>query len=155
MMFDGLAGFSSFVKIPTSIRQATARAGSKHSQTNAQPNNFIRVLSTSLQLKLRRRWRSPWPISGRIPASSLRPRSMPAGEQKRKMGTCNVMVSDARTKLQEPLQFKENLKNDYFEAATLLAPIRRVPDEILVRILLFDIPVPFDLNKTDCCNSGL
>ncbi|KIJ23021.1 hypothetical protein M422DRAFT_276488 [Sphaerobolus stellatus SS14] len=98
------------------------------------------------------RWRSTWPISGRIPASSSHPQSKPAEEQKRKMG---CKIADARTKLQELLQFKENLKNDYFEAATLLALIRCAPDEILARILLFAIPVPFDWNKTACCNSGL
>ncbi|KIJ25891.1 hypothetical protein M422DRAFT_273126, partial [Sphaerobolus stellatus SS14] len=70
-----------------------------------------------------------------------------AKERKREFESCNRMVTEAHAKLQDLLLMQKDLETDYFKAATLLAPIRRLPDEMLGRIMLFAFPNVFEWNE--------
>ncbi|KIJ33239.1 hypothetical protein M422DRAFT_103163, partial [Sphaerobolus stellatus SS14] len=55
-------------------------------------------------------------------------------------------IEEAQAKLHDLQLEKKNLEEHHYEATRLLAPIRRLPHEILARVLRFVIPDVFKWN---------
>ncbi|KIJ24129.1 hypothetical protein M422DRAFT_101525, partial [Sphaerobolus stellatus SS14] len=58
-----------------------------------------------------------------------------------------MRIEEAQAKLHDLQLEKKNLEEHHYEATSLLAPIRRLPDEILGRVLLFGIPDDVDIES--------
>ncbi|KIJ49886.1 hypothetical protein M422DRAFT_246256 [Sphaerobolus stellatus SS14] len=132
-----LADFSFLVKIPPGFGTATARAGGKHSQTNPQPNN-LRSFPRPSDYYLSEISKE---ISFNLADIIIGPHSSELVASADNANSITELAEERKKKF-----LKKNLENHYFEAVTLLAPIRRLPDEILERILLFALTEVFEWN---------
>ncbi|KIJ25072.1 hypothetical protein M422DRAFT_273992 [Sphaerobolus stellatus SS14] len=63
------------------------------------------------------------------------------------VATVTMRIEEAQAKLHDLQLEKKNLEEHHYEATSLLVPIRRLPDEILGRVLLFGIPDVFKWNN--------